>query len=74
MRLKYTMRLGEKSIGETSSEAKIRWMKANYKRYQVQLRLDTDRDLIAFIEANKEKHGTTELFRMGLEKLKAEGL
>jgi len=49
-------------------------MDANYKRYQVQLRLDVDRELIAFIEANKEKHGTTELFRMGIEKLKAEGL
>lgn len=49
-------------------------MKANYKRYQVQLRVDTDRELIAFIEASKEKHGTTELFRMAIEKLKAEGL
>jgi len=49
-------------------------MKANYKRYQVQLRLDSDKDLIDFIEANKEKYGTTELFRMGIEKIKAEGI
>lgn len=52
----------------------MRWMKANYKRYQVQLRLDTDKDLIDFIESNKEQHGTTELFRLGLEKLKNEGI
>lgn len=58
----------------TSSEVKMRWMKANYKRYQVQLRLDTDKDLIDFIESNKEQHGTTELFRAGLEKLKNEGI
>jgi len=58
----------------TSSEVKTRWMKANYKRYQVQLRLDSDKDLIDFIEANKEKYGTTELFRMGIEKIKAEGI
>lgn len=58
----------------TSTEVKTRWMKANYKRYQVQLRLDSDKELIDFIEANKEKHGTTELFRMGIEKIKAEGL
>ena len=57
-----------------STEVKMRWMKANYKRYQVQLRLDTDQELIAWIEANKEKHGTTELFRMAMEKLKAEGI
>ena len=48
-------------------------MKANYKRYQVQFRIDDDADLIAFIEENKEI-GTTELFRRGIEKLKSEGL
>jgi hypothetical protein len=58
----------------TSTEVKTRWMKANYKRYQVQFRLDTDRELIDWIDANKEKHGTTELFRMAMEKLKAEGI
>lgn len=63
-----------KSIGKTSSESKTRWMKANYKRYQVQLRVDDDADLIAFIDQNKTKHGTTELFRMAIEKLKNEGL
>lgn len=58
----------------TSNEVKSRWEAANYKKYLIRLRSDTDADLIQFIEANKEKHGTTELFRMGLEKLKNEGL
>ena len=49
-------------------------MKANYKRYQVQLRIDEDADLIAFIDKNKTKYGTTELFRTAREKLKNEGL
>ena len=58
----------------TSSEVKIRWMRANYKRYQVQLRIEDDADLIEFIERNKAQYGTTELFRRGLELLKGEGL
>lgn len=60
--------------GKTSSESKIRWMKANYKRYQVQLRIEDDAELIQFIEQTKDRYGTTELFRMGIEKLKSEGL
>lgn len=52
----------------------MRWMKANYRRYQVQLRVDDDHDLIEFVEANKETVGTTEMFRRGLELLKSEGL
>lgn len=53
----------------TSSEVKMRWMRANYKRYQVQLRYDTDKALIDFIEENKGTYGTTELFREALELL-----
>lgn len=59
---------------KTSSTVKMRWMKANYKRYQVQFRIDDDADLIDFIEANKRKTGTTELFRKAIEKLKNEGI
>ena len=51
----------------------MRWMKANYKRYQVQLRIDDDAELIEFIEQRKEQTGTTELFRLAIEKLKNEG-
>lgn len=70
--------LGVMSIAKrkttTSSEVKIRWMRANYKRYQVQLRIEDDADLIEFIERNKEQYGTTELFRRGLALLKGKGL
>lgn len=59
---------------KTSTEVKARWNAANYKRYQIYLRLTEDKELIDFIEANKDKHGTTELFRAGLEKIKNEGL
>ena len=56
----------------TSSEVKMRWMREHYKRYQVQLRVDDDADLIAYIDQHKAATGTTELFRRGIEKLKSE--
>ena len=56
----------------TSTEVKARWNAANYKRYQVYLRVDDDADLIQWIEQQKADTGTTELFRAGLEKLKNE--
>ena len=49
-------------------------MDNNYKRYVVNLRFDTDSELIEFVEENKEKIGTTDIFRQALEKLKNEGL
>ena len=56
-----------RSMGRTSSEVKQRWMDKAYKKYMVQLRYDTDQDLIDFVEANKEKLGTTNIFREALE-------
>ena len=73
MCLDYITEGGRKSIGKTSSKVKMRWMKDNYKRYQVQFRIDDDADLIAFIEQHKGKRGTTELFRAAIEKLENEG-
>lgn len=70
----FTMAAATKRKTTTSTEVKSRWMKANYKRYQVQLRVDDDAELIEFIDQNKGRYGTTELFRMGIEKLKLEGL
>lgn len=58
----------------TSTEVKARWNDKTYKAYRVYLRKDDDAELITFVEENKEAHGTTELFRAGLEKLKNEGL
>lgn len=58
----------------TSTEVKQRWEAKAYKKYLVRLRTDTDADLIAFVEQNKDSHGTTDIFRAGIEKLKNEGL
>lgn len=73
----YTTRKGLKSIGNrkttTSTEVKQRWEAKAYKKYLVRLRADDDNELIQLIENNKSKYGTTELFRLGLEKLKKEG-
>lgn len=51
----------------TSSEVKKRWMDKAYRKYTVSLRYDTDQHIIDFIEENKEKYGTTNIFRDALE-------
>lgn len=51
----------------TSSEVKARWNKKTYKAYQVNLRYDSDQRLIDFVENNREKYGTTNIFRDALE-------
>ena len=51
----------------TSSEVKSRWIKKAYHPYHVNLRYDTDQDLIDFMEEHKEKYGTTNIFRDALE-------
>ncbi len=51
----------------TSSEVKKRWMDKAYKRYSLNLRYDTDQKLIDFVEANKDKYGTTAIFRDALD-------
>ena len=43
-----------------------------YKKYQVRLRKNEDKELIEFIENHKEKHGMSNLFRAGLELLRQE--
>lgn len=39
----------------------------------MQFRIDDDADLINFIEQHKANQGTTEVFRLAIEKLKNEG-
>lgn len=54
-------------MSQTSSEVKMRY---NYKTYHpvaVRLRIEEDADIIDFIEENKEKMGTTNIFREALE-------
>ena len=53
----------------TSTEVKTAWKQRNYKRYEVNFRLDTDKEIIDYIEANKERFGTTEIFRAAMEEL-----
>ena len=57
------------AVSYTSSEVKNRWNAKTYKRFQVNFRLDTDKEIIAYIEANKERFGTTEIFRAAMEAL-----
>jgi len=59
-------------MGKTSTEVKQRWIDKTYKRLMVSLRYDEDRELLEFIEKNKGKYGTTEIFRAGIEALMKE--
>lgn len=51
----------------TSYEVTKRWQDKTYKRYTTNLRYDSDGDIINFIEENKDKYGTTNIFRDALE-------
>lgn len=62
-----------KAAEHTSYEVRRRWDQENLKRYVISLHQKNDADLIEFVETNKEKYGTTEIFRAALEKLKNEG-
>ena len=57
------------TVSYTSTEVKTAWKQRNYKRYEVNFRLDTDKEIIDYIEANKERFGTTEIFRAAMEAL-----
>ena len=60
-------------MGKTSSEVKMKWMEKAYKKYLISLRYDTDQQLIDFVEANKDKFGTTNIFRDALAMYIASG-
>ena len=57
------------NVSYTSTEVKTAWKQRNYKRYEINFRLDTDQEIIADIESNKERFGTTEIFRAAMEAL-----
>ena len=57
------------NVSYTSTEVKTAWKQRNYKRYEINFRLDTDQEIIAYIESNKERFGTTEIFRAAMEML-----
>lgn len=57
------------AVSYTSNEVKQRWESKAYKKYLVRFRDDTDKEIIDYIEANKERFGTTEIFRAAMEML-----
>lgn len=57
-------------MAQTRQELRAAWNKANYKDYQVRLRVNDDKELIEKVERlKKEGMGTTQIFREALEKL-----
>ena len=58
---------GGKRMANTTTERTERWKKKAYHRYIISLRYDTDGHLIDFLENNKNKIGTTQIFREALE-------
>ena len=55
------------NVSYTSSEVKQRWENKAYKKFLVRFREDADKEIIDYIEANKERFGTTEIFRAAME-------
>lgn len=53
--------------GKTSTKVKQRWESKAYTKYLVRFRNDTDRKLIDYLEKNKERVGTSNIFRDALE-------
>lgn len=54
-------------MGKTSTEVKQRWENKAYRKYLIRFREDTDKVLIDYLEKNKERLGTTNIFRDALE-------
>ena len=57
------------NVSYTSTEVKQRWENKAYKKFLVRFREDADKEIIDYIEANKERFGTTEIFRAAMEAL-----
>ena len=57
------------AVSYTSSEVKQRWENKSYRKYLVRFRADNDQEIISYIESNKERFGTTEIFRAAMEAL-----
>ena len=70
----YLQRGGDMAKTRTSTEVKQRYKDKSYKRYQIYLRHDDDRELINWIDSHKDSLGTTSIFREALENyIKGEG-
>lgn len=54
-------------MGKTSTEVKQRWEDKTYTKYMVRFRRDVDSHIIDYLEKNKARVGTTNIFRDALE-------
>ena len=57
------------NMSQTRQEIRNAWNKAHYRTFTASFRTDTDKEIIDYIEANKERFGTTEIFRAAMEAL-----
>lgn len=61
--------MSEKKKQSTSYDVIRRWRDKNYKQITIQLRYDTDADILDFIEEHKAEHGVTPLFRDAMKQM-----
>lgn len=59
----------EKKKQSTSYDVIRRWRDKNYKQITIQLRYDTDADILDFIEEHKAEYGVTPLFRDAMKQM-----
>lgn len=58
--------MAKRASERTSYDVRKGWDKANHKIYSVRLRYKEDAEIIEYIEAHKEEHGTSNIFREAL--------
>lgn len=56
-------------MAKGNNERIQRWKEKTYKRFTVYLRKEDDKDLIAWLEKNKDKHRLADIFRLGAAQL-----
>lgn len=59
----------EKKKQSTSYDVIRRWRDKNYKQITIQLRYDTDADILDFIEEHKAEYGVTPFFRDAMKQM-----
>lgn len=61
--------MAEKKKQSTSYDVIRRWRDKNYKQITIQLRYDTDADILSFLEEHKKEYGVTPLFRDAMKQM-----
>ena len=57
----------KRAADRTSYEVRRRWDSANLKSYTVRLNINTDAELVEYIDSKKDSVGISKLFRDSLE-------